>query len=304
MRIDLHQHVWTEPLLEALQRRARLPFVRRVDGLTVLHSAGEHPYIIDVASEAPARRAELVSADGLHRAVIAISSPIGIEALPREEAVPLIEAHLRGVEALGPKFAAWGPVALVGLQPDDVDRLVARGCVGISLPAGALDGADALDTIGPLLERVAARGVPLFVHPGPAPGTVARTPALSEPFWWQALTDYVAQMQSAWLTFAALGRRAHPDLTIVFAMLAGCAPLEAERLAARGGRPPDLRDPLTFYDTSSYGPNAVGALTQLVGTERLVHGSDRPVIEPRPNGQEAATMRNGTRLIEPSRVAA
>lgn len=181
MRIDLHQHVWTEPLLEALEQRDRLPFVRRVDGLTVLHSAGEHPYIIDVASEAPARRAELVSADGLHRAVIAISSPIGIEALPREEAVLLIEAHLRGVEALGPKFAAWGPVALVGLQPDDVDRLVARGCVGISLPAGALDGADALDTIGPLLERVAARGVPLFVHPGPAPGTVARTPALSEP---------------------------------------------------------------------------------------------------------------------------
>ena len=75
---------------------------------------------------------------------------------------------------------------------------------------------------------------------GLGPGTRLQTPTLSEPLWWRALTDYVTQMQSAWLTITALGRRHHPELTILFAMLAGCAPLQYERLGARGGpaRPP------------------------------------------------------------------
>ena len=304
MRIDLHQHIWTEPLLDALERRDRLPFVRRVDGLTVLHSAGEQPYVIDVASETPARRAELVHSDGLDLAVVALSSPIGIEALPRDEATELIDAHLSGVMALEPEFAAWGPVALDDPDPYDVDNLLGRGCVGLSLPAGGLAGPDALAPVGPLLERAAARHAPVFVHPGPAPWTPIQTPALNEPLWWRAVTDYVTQMQAAWLTFAALGRREHPELTVVFAMLAGGAPLQAERLAARGGRPPELGEPRTFYDTSSYGPDAVSAVARLVGTSQLVHGSDRPVIEPVACGLEAQTLRNGSWIIEPARVLA
>ena len=31
MQIDVHQHIWTEPLLDALAARRRLPFVRRTD---------------------------------------------------------------------------------------------------------------------------------------------------------------------------------------------------------------------------------------------------------------------------------
>src|SRR5436305_1930674 len=48
MLTDVHQHIWTEPLLERLAARERLPFVRRTDGVTVLHSAAEQPYVIDV----------------------------------------------------------------------------------------------------------------------------------------------------------------------------------------------------------------------------------------------------------------
>ncbi len=236
MRIDLHQHIWTESLLDALERRDRLPFVRRIGGLTTLHSAGEQPYVIEIAAEAPARRGDLVRADGVDLAVVALSSPIGIEALPREEANGLIEAYLRGIAGLGSEFAGWGPVALDRPNPADVDARIARGCVGISLPAAALDGAEALEQIGHVLDRVAAHRVPLFVHPGPGPRTTMQTPALNEPLWWRALTDYVTQMQNAWLTFAALGRRQHPELTVLFALLAGCArssPSASPRVAAR-----------------------------------------------------------------------
>lgn len=299
MRIDVHQHIWTEPLLDALAARSSLPFARRSNGLIVIHSTGEHPYVIDVDAEAAAVRASLVRTDGLDLALIALSSPIGIEALPRGSARELIEAHLEGVGALGREFATWGPVALEGPDPDDVDHLLANGCIGISLPAAALAGREAFDAAGPLLERVAAHRLPLLVHPGNALGQELRDPPLGEPLWWRALTDYVAQMQAAWLTFAALGRREHPDLVVVFAMLAGGAPLLSERLTARGGPAIALHDPLVFYDTSSYGPAAVEAMARRVGAEQLVYGSDRPVVEPIPTGREALLQRNGARLLAP-----
>lgn len=298
MHVDVHQHLWSEALLEALAAREALPFVRQTNGLTVLHCAGENPYIVETRTETPAARARLVHEDGLDRAAIALSSPIGVEVLPRGEADELIDAYLAGVEALPEEFLAWGPVALDGPDPDDVDRLLDRGCIGVSLPATALAGPDALRFCSELLTRAAERRVPVFVHPG-SPGAGRGTCAcLDEPIWWSALTDYVAQMQAAWLTFAALGRAEHPDLVVLFAMLAGGAPLLSERLSARGGPPVDVRDPRVFYDTSSYGPVAIEAMARRVGEGQLVYGSDRPVAEPTVTGRETLLAENSARLIE------
>jgi predicted TIM-barrel fold metal-dependent hydrolase len=297
MRIDIHQHVWTGPLLDRLAARHEPPFVRRSDGITVLHCTAEPPYVIDVGAEAPERRAALLEQDGLDLALVALSSPIGIEALPRDSALALIDAHLEGVNQLPKGFASWGPVAVDRAEPDDVDRLLARGCVGISLPAGALAGPDRLQLLHPLLERAAGRAAPVFIHPGRAPGQRATAAEFGEPLWWRPLTDYVAQMQAAWLTFAALGRREHPELKVVFAMLAGGAPLLSERLTSRGGPEPDLRDPNTYYDTSSYGPAAVEMTAGRVGRRQLVYGSDRPVVEPLTTGREHELQSNAAELL-------
>lgn len=132
------------------------------------------------------------------------------------------------------------------------------------------------------------------MHPGCPAG---RGQSLNEPRWWSALTDYVAQMQAAWLTFASRGRREHPGLRIVFAMLAGGAPLHAERLAARGGPGIVLKDPLSFYDTSSYGPLAIEATARRVGAAQLVYGSDRPVIEPVPTGRDRLLQEQAAQLL-------
>lgn len=283
MKIDIHQHLWTEPFVQALTERRELPFVRREHGLTVLFLAGERPYVIDFASEAPARRAALVELDGLDRALLCISSPLGIESLPREQALPLIDAYHDGVLSLedGP-FGAWGAIALDCPDPDDVDRVIARGCVGLSLPAGALSCVDALSRLHPVLARLELLEAPLLVHPGPG-AYEARSleeASLGDPLWWPALTRYVADMQAAWLAFLAAGRLQHPDLRVVFSMLAGLAPLHAERLAQRGGPEPYVPDPLVFYDTSSCGPSAVSAVAEVVGEQQLLYGSDRPIVEP------------------------
>ena len=284
IKIDIHQHLWTEPLVQALAERRELPFVRHEHGLTVLFLAGERPYVLDLSTEAPALRAALVELDGLDRALLCLSSPLGIESLPREQSLPLIDAYHDGALSLDGPFGAWGAIALDRPNPDDVDRAVGRGCVGLSLPAGALGSVDALCSLYPVLERLELLGAPLLIHPGPGPdpaaSRTARDASLADPLWWPALTRYVADMHAAWLAFAAAGRLRHPRLRVVFSMLAGFAPLQAERLFSRGGGSPEVHDPLVFYDTSSYGPAAVRTMAQLVGPQQLLYGSDRPVVEP------------------------
>jgi 6-methylsalicylate decarboxylase len=285
MKIDVHQHLWTEPLIEALASRRELPFVRVESGLTVLYLAGERPYVIDRRSEAPGARAELIERDGLDRALLCLSSPVGIERLPRPQALALIDAYHDGALAADGPFGVWGALALDEPEPDDVEDALERGCVGISIPAGAIADVDALASMYRVLERLEQLDAPLLVHPGPgrlraAERQVPRA-ALCDPLWWPALTSYVSDLQSSWLAFNATGRSAHPRLRIIFTMLAGLAPLHSERLRSRGGRVADHPDPLVFYETSSYGAAALGALRAVVGPEQILYGSDRPVVEPR-----------------------
>jgi 6-methylsalicylate decarboxylase len=282
-KVDVHQHIWTDPLLEALAGRRELPFVRRQDELTVLFLAGERPYVIDTASEAPARRAALLEGDGVARALLCPSSPVGLESLPREQALELIAAYHEGALALSDSFGVWGALALERPHPADVDQAIDRGCVGIALPAGALASVNAVADLYLVLARLEMVGAPLFVHPGPGVGRHRVTgggASLTDPLWWPALTRYVAQMQEAWLAFQIAGRPEHPRLRVVFSMLAGLAPLQLERLDSRGGPPLNVRDRRIFYDTSSYGPGAVGAIAEVVGEGQLLYGSDRPVADP------------------------
>jgi predicted TIM-barrel fold metal-dependent hydrolase len=278
-RTDVHQHLLGPALIDALARRREPPvLLRRRHGWT-FRLPGEPDSVLSVdATDAQLRGAEL-RRDGVDRALVALSAALGIETLPAEEAEPLLAAHHESVAALPARFGAWGAVQLETPDPADVDAALARGAVGLSLPATALATPDALEHIGPLLERLELHDAPLFVHPGPV---TAQRPGAREPLppWWPALTDYVAQMHAAWFAFLHAGRRAHPRLRVLFALLAGGAPLQLERLAARGGPAAAVHDPSIFYDTSSYGPRMLRAMVGVVGLGQLVHGSDRPVVDP------------------------
>ena len=303
-RVDVHQHCWTAPLVEALERRRRLPFVRREGRLCIVHVAGETPSAVDLDAERPSERRALLGRDKLDRALIALSSPLGIEALPREEADELVAAHLDGVEALGESFGAWGPLPLEGICAADVDAALARGCVGLSLPAGAFSQPSAIEVLHPVLARIERVDAALFIHPGPGLGQRSAEPSLRDPLWWPALTRYVAQMQEAWLVLRAIARREHPALRVVFAMLAGGAPLLSERLLARGGPSIEITNRLDFYDTSSYGPVAVETMARLLGPAQLLYGSDRPVVEPVATGRDAELAENAAWLTPAAKAAA
>jgi predicted TIM-barrel fold metal-dependent hydrolase len=277
MRLDVHQHLLGDALIAALERRTSPPSVSRGEQGWVLRVAGEADSVLAFADADATARVEQLDADGIDRALILLSSALGIESLPAEEAQPLLDAYHEGLAELpSERFGGWGAVRLDAPDPDDVDALLERGLAGISLPATALATPASFARLAPLLERIERHDAPLFVHPGPVPApAVADTPP-----WWPALTDYVAQMHAAWHAFLHAGRPAHPRLRVVFALLAGGAPLHTERLAARGGPAARAHDPGIFYDTSSYGPRTIDATIRVVGADQLVFGSDRPVVGP------------------------
>ena len=118
------------------------------------------------------------------------------------------------------------------------------------------------------------------------------------------MTTYVSDsMNAAWHAFAAWGRLSHPDLRVVFAMLAGGAPLHLERSIARDGPAVAISDRNLFYDTSSDGERALDAAGRTVGIDQLVYGSDAPVIDPPspdllgPAAAEAMLRTNPARLM-------
>ncbi|MEN3281336.1 MAG: 6-methylsalicylate decarboxylase [Solirubrobacteraceae bacterium] len=294
--IDIHQHLWPEPLLSALSTRREPPMLVRRGSDWALRLRGEPEAPVDLADHDPDRRAALVRADGLDRALVAPSVPLGIEALAADEAEPLLEGYHQGVAELPDEFGAWAAVGLAQPDPAALAQLLDAGFVGACVSAGALAGPDGFDRLAPVLETLERRGAPLLVHPGPT----AATDAERMPGWWAALTGYVASMQTAWHAFAVWGRPAHPRLRVCFAMLAGLAPLQRERLIARGG--PATSDPDVFLDVSSYGPRTVDAVLREVGVDRLVEGSDRPVVAvtERPLGEAVRTAlreRNPARLL-------
>lgn len=268
--VDVHQHLWTPSLLAALRSRREPPYL---DGWT-LRLDGEPPYEVPSTDHDVARRAELAAADGLGRVLVSLSAPIGVEWLPAAEARPLLDAYHEDAAALPEPFGAWAAACVRDIDAKETARVLDQGFAGLQLPANSLADAAGYARCAPLLDLLEERDLPLFVHPGPAPGGAAGGPG-----WWPAMVPYVQQMHAAWFAFRAFGRSRHPRLRVCFALLAGLAPLHGERFAARGDGSAAV-DPDVFVETSSYGPRSVDAVVRALGVDAVVQGSDRPYAEP------------------------
>jgi hypothetical protein len=202
--------------------------------------------------------------DEIDVAVVSLQPSLGFEALPSEERAELEHVWLEGIAAVvassGGRFRAFAPGRVVD------------GLPGVSVGASALLD---FDDSAALLDAVSAAGLVLFVHPeaaGPAPG---------RPEWWSWTTGYTAQMQAAYLAWLAGGRKRWPSLRVVFAILAGGAAIQLERLAQQGVEVRSSLDPNVFLDVATYGRRAIELCIETFGVGQLVYGSDTPVVDPR-----------------------
>jgi hypothetical protein len=301
MSIDVHQHIWTPSFLDALRHRTEPPFL---DGWTLILN-GEAPYEVDPVDHDLDARAKLNGS--LDLALVSLSSPLGIEHLPAAEAWPLIDAFHAGARDLPTPFGAWAAAPVTDIDPVRLGRTLEQGFAGLQLPATALPDAEGFALTAPLLDVLEDRGLPLFVHPGPAtaPATTpctAPATAPGTPAWWAAVVPYVQQMHAAWYAFQAYGRSRHPRLKVCFALLAGLAPLHSERQINRGASGRGRVDPDVFVETSSYGPRAIDAVIRELGIDVVVNGSDLPyaeaaVLDFGDAARHAIHVANATRLL-------
>jgi hypothetical protein len=215
---------------------------------------GEGAFDVDLAVHDPERRLDNLARDGIETAVVSLQPTLGLERCP-----DVTDAFHAGMPAL---TAASGGRLLAWAAGRAVD-----GFVGTCVPAGVL-----LRGIDQLAAELEKRGQALFVHPGPASRPEGR------PGWWTAVVDYAAEMQAAWFAWLADGAIRFPNLSVVFAVLAGGAPIQLERLAVRGGAETGVPDTV-YVDAASYGPRALRLAVEALGPDRVVFGSDAPVCE-------------------------
>ena len=246
----MHQHLWPEALIEGLQARRERPRLR--DGVLELAS-GEW----EVDLTAHTLEARLAALDAAEIDIALISCPPTLEL---DEA--LVEAYHEGIVEL---VAASGG-RLLALACDSVRD----GFIGACVSAQDLTGLPAL------LDELERRRALLFVHPGPA-----RAPE-GKPSWWPAVVDYTAQMQAAYAAWLAGAGDSWPDLRVVFAILAGGAPFQLERLAVAGFDTRRVLLPNVYLDTASYGERALDLSLATYGVGQIVYGSDTPVMNCEP----------------------
>jgi hypothetical protein len=289
--VDVHQHLWPEAVLRVLERRGVPPKATWRRDRWHVELPTEPGFDVHPSDHDPAERARGLRVD---RALVALSPPAGLDALPARDALAVVAAWQEAVRALPPELGWWA--ATPGSLPADAEAELAReaiaeGAAGLCLSAPRLSGAERT------LAAVADAGAPVLIHPGPATGGRATDPA-----WWSPATDYVAQQHAAWHVFHAAIRPQLPELRVIFAALAGLAPLQAERTATKGGPRADqaLADQLAFYDTSSYGPRATRAMATAVGIGQLVHGTDLPVDDPAADPVEVAFGEGFAKLVKTS----
>jgi predicted TIM-barrel fold metal-dependent hydrolase len=255
---DLHHHLWPEPFIKRLSTREQPPFLR---GSVLTTIEGSFP--IDLADHDLDRRVAVLDEAGIDVAVVSLQPTLGFEALPVQERRPLLTAYNDGIADL--VDASGG--RLLALAAGEPRPGFAGVCVGASR---LIDMA----RLSQILDRLERTGGFLFVHPD------CGSNAPAKPSWWAALVDYTAGMQAAYLAWVDKGAPQWPNLKVVFALLAGGAPFQLERLQSRGVATQRLTSLPVFLEAGSYGRLSLELCLAAYGVDRIVFGSDTPIIDP------------------------
>jgi 6-methylsalicylate decarboxylase len=257
---DLHQHLWPERFVTALRARTGPPLLLQDELVT---SEGRFP--VDLDLHEPDNRFRALDRDEIDVAVLSLQPSLGIAALSSTERDELEELWseeiVKVVAASGGRFRAFSP------------SRARAGFAGVSVGASALLD---VERGAPLLDVAADQDSLVFVHP-----EAGSPPSDARPSWWAWTAGYPAQMQAAYLAWLDSGRDHWPGLRVVFAILAGGAPFQLERLAHRGVDVRSSLDPNTYFDVATYGRRAIELVIETFGVGRLVYGSDMPVVDPR-----------------------
>jgi hypothetical protein len=258
---DVHQHLWPDEFVGALQTRTEPPFI---DGSDLVTQEGRFP--VDLGDHDLGTRLGALDRDGIDVAVISLQTSLGLEALAAGERQSLEETWAEAAR----EIVAGADGRLRAFSPS----VVREGFAGISIGSSVLSD---LAGASAVLDDAEASATTVFVHPD-----AGRASSHERPPWWDWVTGYPARMQEAYLAWLAFGRERWPSVSVVFAMLAGGGPFQLERLARRGVEVRSALDPHTFFEVSTHGRRAIELCIQTFGVGQLAYGSDTPVVDAQP----------------------
>ena len=305
--VDVHSHLYPDRYVAMLRGRTTVPRLAQIGGMErMLILPGEESDGRPFGGEywSPARKLAFMDHHGIAISVISPANP-WLDFVPSDEAEPLITEMNEDVETLcaasAGRFFGLGtlPTRNPAAAAAALDRIAQlphlRGAIINTKGAGAGLGDPALDPIWAAAERT---GAMLFIHPHYGLGNEALQGfghatllAFNFPF---ETTAAVTQL----ILTGVLDR--FPGLRIMVAHAGGVLPTLAGRMDASIAS--DDRSPVRlrhapsdylrqlYFDAIGYQLPTLTALISLVGTDRIMFGTDHPFFPPSaPNDQLEAT---------------
>src|SRR5256885_433162 len=141
MPIDMHAHWVPKEVSALLRQRSSAPMIRvGDDGQDHLHSLFRATPVLPHFDDLDARIAEM-DANGVRRAVLSLTTVLGVEALPLADSLPLCRAHNDAASAVcvayPDRFSAFAavPVADLAVGLAEFERAMELpGLLGALLP--------------------------------------------------------------------------------------------------------------------------------------------------------------------------
>lgn len=292
--VDFHAYFQPRAFLERLRARKEYPRIEKTArGEAVLSGPGAARPLRPEQTDIEWRVRELAAA-GIDCQVLRLQNVSGIDALDPAEGLEVAQAANEEMAEIARRFPGrFIPFAAVPLKDiagavrelrRAVTRLGHRG-VGLSV---AIEG-KTIDAppFEPLFECAAELDVPVLLlpnHPSTLDATLKPYGWLTGAFGFQVDISIVALRL---LCGGALFRK--PGLQVILANLGGVLPFVSERLQQywervhAGPRPlpvaPEEALRRFWYETASAHPAAIRLAAEIVGTDRLLFGSDYPSFD-------------------------
>lgn len=293
MTIDMHAHWIPEELSTLLRQRTAPPRIGRDDaGVERMYTHNLALKLQDGFDD-PKKRLESMDRLGIDLGVLSLTSGFGVEALPVEEALPLVRAFNNSVSALTVEYPhrfaglAALPFADIRIAAMEFERAMnLPGIIGALMPGDGFLSLERAERMRPLFDVAQRHAAHVLIHNGPlpddpdSPRVVERSDNVTARV---STIDMQARISQHMVTLCLTDfLKPYPDVTVQSHNLGGNIPFEVERMDHRAAdRHPDedlpsvrfRRAPL-IYDCNSFGARAIACAIELYGVDKIVFGTD------------------------------
>lgn len=298
--IDVHTHVYPRVYIESLASREELPRVERRGGEEYfVIFPGEAGRVLDVSYWSVEEKLAYMDRSGISQSVVSLGNP-WLQPFAPEEARQL--AKELNAELASLQERTGGRIVAMGCLPEGAIDDVVEAVEEVSTTEGLYGVVSGTSLCGrrfddpelePVWEVLARTDTPLLVHPHNGLGLAemegfGHALPLALGFTFETTTALSRLTMSGVLDrhpgLCVIGSHGGGTLPYLAGRLDGCWSPDEEARARNGARPSQGASRL-YLDALVYHPRALRAAADLVGTAKMMFGTDHPfaIADPQVN---------------------